>query len=436
MHGIALDETWTPEIVARALRKHLGLAWLDGDGRGPQGRWSFVACDWDAAHTVSLETGGANPLEAFRSLECSGDEIEVGPAEVPEWIGWISYDAAFYGNEKLTPRHPRSSNVPLLWWARYAAVYAYDAETRASFALGDSVEACDELIQKIRKGLSLSAPTAKVDQVTKEDGAPHVDRITRALHYIREGEIYQANLARRFEGRFAGDPLALQLAMRTASPVPFGFYLAADHATVIARTMECFLRWDGRTLESRPIKGTIARSGVRDAADAQALFSDEKERAEHSMIVDLMRNDLGRVAETGSVQVHDLLSVEPYAALSHLVSTVRCTTHEGVGVEEILRATFPPGSVTGTPKLRALQVIEELEACARGVYTGAVGTITRKGGLSLAVAIRTAVVERNAVSYFAGGGIVSASIPAKELAETELKARVFYDAIKNLTPTG
>ena len=435
MHAISLAEAWTPEIVARALQRRRGLAWLDGDGRGPQGRWSFVACDWQTVHSV-IAGPNADALRAFGDLECARDDADVGPVDVPEWIGWIAYDAAFYGNPKLIPEHPRSRTLPMLWWARYPALYTYDAETRASFVVGDNADVCNGLIQNVRDGLSLAAPEATVDRVAAEDGAAHVERVTRALSYIREGEIYQANLARRFEARFSGDPLALQLAMRAASPVPFGFYLAGQNATVISRTMECFLRWDGRTLETRPIKGTIARSGARDADDARALVSDDKERAEHSMIVDLMRNDLGRVAEIGSVKVHDLLSVEPYAALSHLVSTVRCKTREGVGIEEILRATFPPGSVTGTPKLRALQIIEELEACARGVYTGAVGTITRAGGMSLAVAIRTAVVEKGTVSYYAGGGIVSASIPAKELAETELKARVFYDALKTLTPIG
>lgn len=151
------------------------------------------------------------------------------------------------------------------------------------------------------------------------------------------------------------------------------------------------------------------------------------------MIVDLMRNDLGRIATIGTVEVEKPLLVEPFSGLYHLVSTVHCRTRDGVGLAEILEATFPPGSVTGAPKLRALEIIEELEQHPRGVYCGALGFIDRAGGLSLAVAIRTGVVRGGRVVYWAGGGIVEASDPARELAETELKARVFLDAVGSLT---
>jgi anthranilate/para-aminobenzoate synthase component I len=150
------------------------------------------------------------------------------------------------------------------------------------------------------------------------------------------------------------------------------------------------------------------------------------------MIVDLMRNDLARVAETGSVRVEAPFSVEPYARLSHLVTTVAATTRPDVGLVDVLRATFPPGSVTGAPKLAAMRAIEALEPEPRGVYCGAVGHVDQRGGLSLAVAIRTALVRGDAMHYFAGGGLVSASDPQREVAETELKARVFLDAIAEL----
>jgi anthranilate/para-aminobenzoate synthase component I len=150
------------------------------------------------------------------------------------------------------------------------------------------------------------------------------------------------------------------------------------------------------------------------------------------MIVDLMRNDLGRVAQVGSVHVPDVMTVEPFARLSHLVSTVACRTREGVTLREVLAATFPPGSVTGAPKLRAIDLIEQLEDTPRDVYTGALGFIDRAGGVSLAVAIRTALLEHGRVRYFAGGGIVEASRVEREIEETELKARVFFDALDAL----
>jgi anthranilate/para-aminobenzoate synthase component I len=150
------------------------------------------------------------------------------------------------------------------------------------------------------------------------------------------------------------------------------------------------------------------------------------------MIVDLVRNDLGRVAAIGSVQVEQRFAVEPFARLHHLVSTVACTTRPEVRASDILYATFPPGSVTGTPKLRAIETIAALEPVPRGIYTGALGFVDRAGGLSLSVAIRTAVVEGSEASYFAGGGIVEASQITREIAETELKARVFVDALRGL----
>jgi anthranilate/para-aminobenzoate synthase component I len=222
--------------------------------------------------------------------------------------------------------------------------------------------------------------------------------------------------------------------LRAASPVPLGFYYDDGARVVLARTMERFLRWQRatRALLARPIKGTIARSGERDRAEAETLRGDAKERAEHAMIVDLMRNDLGRVAEIGSVRVPEVMTVEPYAGLSHLVSTVECRTRRDVSLRGVLEATFPPGSITGTPKLSAIEIIERLESEPRDAYSGAVGFVDRTGGLSLAVAIRTAIVEAGQLRYFAGGGIVEASHVASEIAETELKARVLFDALRAL----
>ncbi|HKU44274.1 MAG TPA: anthranilate synthase component I family protein, partial [Polyangiales bacterium] len=261
----------------------------------------------------------------------------------------------------------------------------------------------------------------------------HARAIELALEHIARGDIYQVNLARRFWARYDGSPLALALAMRRESPVPLGMYFDDGRRAVVGRSMERFLRWQRseRRLETRPIKGTVARSG-RDLEEQSALLGDPKEHAEHAMIVDLMRNDLGRVAAVGSVRVEQRFAVEPFARLHHLVSTVACTTRPEVRASDILYATFPPGSVTGTPKLRAIETIAALEPVRRGIYTGALGFVDRAGGLSLCVAIRTAVVEAGVASYFAGGGIVEASDIAREIAETELKARVFVDALRAL----
>jgi para-aminobenzoate synthetase component 1 len=435
VHVEKIDESWSAKDVALALSSRSRLAWLDGDGTGRSGRWSFVGSDPDQVRAVHFyEEHATDPLEVLRGLSCARSPVAEMPTRVPEWIGFFAYDVGLRGRARVAASHTRDPNVPIAWWGRYDALFAIDQLTDVRYVVGDDAAACERLIARVAEGLANAPPVATMGAVVSEDGALHVKRVVAALHHIREGNIYQVNLARRFHAPYAGSPLALQLAMRDASAVPLGFYVDTGESCVISRTMECFLAWDGHRLVTRPIKGTIARSGAQDAVDATNLTKDDKERAEHSMIVDLMRNDLGRVAEAGSVVVRDLLTVEPYAALSHLVSTVECETRDDVSIEQILRATFPPGSVTGTPKVRAMQIIEELEPVARGVYTGAVGMIDRAGGFSLAVAIRTAVVHNDEVSYYAGGGIVSASDPVKELAETDLKARVFLDAAKKISP--
>jgi anthranilate/para-aminobenzoate synthase component I len=313
---------------------------------------------------------------------------------------------------------------------RYDALLATDHLTGDSFLVGDDEEA----VARLRSHLATEPQTpmaARVHNLSAADPDEHLAAIQRAMEHIAAGDIYQVNLARAWRAQLQGSPLALWEKMRTASPVPFGLYLDSGEQKVLARTMERFLRWDRKTreLSTRPIKGTIARSGRDDGVEASTLTGDHKERAEHSMIVDLMRNDLSRVAIPGTVAVENPLEVEPYRRLSHLVSTVRCTTQPDKTAADILEATFPPGSVTGAPKERAIEIIEELEPMSRGVYTGALGFLDRAGGLSFAVAIRTAIAREKELVYFAGGGLVEASVPEREVAETELKARVFLDAL-------
>ena len=317
---------------------------------------------------------------------------------------------------------------------RYPALLAIDHHDGEAWVLGDDRGSTDAFHRRL-DGLGERPPSRPaLGPVEVDDASEHREAIERALDYIGMGEVYEVNVARRWSASFEGDAVELWQAMRRASRVPLGMYLdGGDHA-VLACTMERFIYWDAesRTLVTRPIKGTIRREATDDGA-SQRLRADPKEQAEHSMIVDLMRNDLGRVAEIGTVKVDAPLIVEPFTGLYHLVSTVSCTTRPGVSLEAVLEATFPPGSVTGAPKIRALEIIEELEQHPRGIYCGALGFIDHAGGLSLAVAIRTAVVARGRVCYWAGGGIVEASDPDREVAETELKARVFLDAVAALS---
>jgi len=420
--------------VARRLSAEPGFAWLDSNrSEARDGRYSFLAA-WPSDE-IRIEFGAEAPFAALRGVGRPTDEVSPdGPraCEVPAWIGYIAYDAFWSAPVRGEPRFDRGRD-PIMLFRRYPALIAIDHEDDSAWVVGDSSDSCDAFRLRLAELTERQASIPSVGVIEVDAASKHREAIEQALDYIGMGEVYEVNVARRWSASFEGDALALWQAMRGASRVPLGMFLdGGDHA-VLACTMERFIHWDAKskTLVTRPIKGTIRREATDDGA-SQRLRADPKEQAEHSMIVDLMRNDLGRVAEIGTVKVEAPLIVEPFTGLYHLVSTVSCITRPDVSLEGILEATFPPGSVTGAPKVRALEIIEELEQHPRGVYCGALGFIDHDGGLSLAVAIRTATVAAGRVCYWAGGGIVEASDPDREVAETELKAKVFLDAVESL----
>lgn len=397
--------------VVRVLAARPGFAWLDGDG-SPRGERSFVLSD-----PVERRVASADPLGPFRDLVHE-------PGGHPRYVGYVPYEAAvaaFRG-------HPFEGS-PRTTLHRYDAVFAHDVRDPGVRIIADDDAALGRALARL-EGPFVRGDAAAGDLDAEADAAHHA-RIEAVLSAIAAGELYQVNLARRFEAPFEGSPFALAAALREASPVPFGFVFDDDARVILGRSMERFLAFDAatRALETRPIKGTIARGPEGAAA---ALASDPKEHAEHTMVVDLLRNDLGRVAEVGTVRVAEAYATEPYARLVHLVSSVRCVVREGLGAADVLAATLPPGSVTGTPKSRALRFIEALEAGTRGVYCGAYGYVAADGSFDFAVAIRTAVLESGRLAYHAGGGIVAGSEPERECAETELKTRVLREALDRL----
>jgi para-aminobenzoate synthetase component 1 len=246
--------------------------------------------------------------------------------------------------------------------------------------------------------------------------------VQRALAYIRAGDIYQVNLSQRFQAPCQEDPFDIYLRLRARSPAPFAAFLRYPDFAVLSSSPERYLRFDPATrqVETRPIKGTRPRSPDphEDLALARELLHSEKDRAENVMIVDLQRNDLGRVAETGSVRVTRLFEVESYSTVHHLVSTVEARLADGRDIVDLLCASFPGGSVTGAPKIRAMEIIDELEPVARGVYTGAIGYIGFQGPADLSIAIRTMVIKDGVASFSVGGGIVADSEPGLEYDET------------------
>ncbi len=240
--------------------------------------------------------------------------------------------------------------------------------------------------------------------------------IEKVKGYIERGDVYQINLTNRFDFELSSDPLDLFLGFYERQPVPYAFFLDTGDLYIISGSMELFLEKRANRIVSKPIKGT--------GKTPQEILSSEKEKAENLMITDMMRNDLGRVSRTGSVRVEELFKVERYRTLCQMHSTVVGETD--MGLPHILRETFPPASVTGAPKVRAVQVIEELEPHPRGYYCGAAGFVKGNGDFTLSVLIRTAYGGGSRLSYFAGCGIVWDSDPRRELEELHLKVKAFY----------
>ena len=255
--------------------------------------------------------------------------------------------------------------------------------------------------------------------------------IQRAKDYIAAGDIFQVNLSRRFEARISISAPELYLRLRRINPAPMAAYLGGGDFAIVSASPERFLQVRGDRVETRPIKGTRprGRSPDEDAALAQELLRSEKDAAELAMIVDLERNDLGRVCSYGTVRVTRPKALESFPTVHHLVATVVGRLHAGCDRTELLKATFPGGSITGAPKIRAMQIIDELEPTRRSVYTGAIGYLGFDGGMDLNIAIRTFLVQGDRAWFQAGGGIVADSQPESEYDETAQKARALIEAV-------
>lgn len=276
-----------------------------------------------------------------------------------------------------------------------------------------------EPVERARVPFRITAPLAS--NLARER---YATAFRRVLDYIHAGDCYQINLAQRFAAPAAGDPWLAYQALRVINPAPYAAYLNTPHGQILSASPERFLKLERGSVETKPIKGTRPRAGHPrvDAELAAELKASEKDRAENVMIVDLLRNDLSKNCELGSVKVTKLFEVESFATVHHLVSTVTGTLRQGRDALDLLRGCFPGGSITGAPKLRAMHIIEELEPDRRGVYCGAIGYIGCDGNMDLNIAIRTLVYAGGTIRFWAGGGIVADSRLEDEYQETFDKA--------------
>ncbi|MDP7570332.1 MAG: aminodeoxychorismate synthase component I, partial [Myxococcota bacterium] len=325
-------------------------------------------------------------------------------------------------------------------------VLAWDHEAGCAWAcaLGVGAEAergLDELVGWLAVPVS-AAPRRRPAEIFRNtraaptgfDEGAYVKAVDRVKHEIGAGNVYQANLSQRMERPFDADPWGLYRALRRINPAPFACYVELPELAVIGSSPERFLRVDlERWVESRPIKGTRPRGchAVQDAALRAELVASEKDRAENLMIVDLVRNDLGRVCETGSVGVPELLAIEEYATVFHLVSTVTGRLRKSCDALDLVRAAFPPGSMTGAPKIAAMRLLDRLEPVRRGLYAGAIGYLDARGSADLSVVIRTLFAQRGRALVHAGGGVVADSDPHAEWRESLDKALPLLAALED-----
>ncbi len=311
----------------------------------------------------------------------------------------------------------------------YLIVYADPTEPNAYWNAQDRLQT---LRRRLRQPVEIPYQTAtRVTPAQSQFGAEGFQQaVVRARDYIAAGDIMQVVISQRIAKPYEESPLSLYRALRTLNPSPYMFYYDFGDFHVIGASPEILVRQEGDTVTLRPIAGTRPRGATREADErlAEELLADPKEIAEHIMLLDLGRNDVGHVAETGSVRVTDRMTIERYSHVMHIVSNVEGRLKEGLSSMDVLRASFPAGTVSGAPKVRAMEIIDELEPVKRGVYSGAVGYLSFQGDMDLAIAIRTALIKDGMLYVQAGAGIVADSVPESEWQETQNKARAVLRA--------
>jgi anthranilate synthase component 1 len=358
------------------------------------------------------------------------------------WALYLGYELAAEVEPRL--KLPRT---PLPWVAfavRTQAALVYDFPSGRAFAVAEegASEALEELLvdatAAARDEAGFMAAAAREDRgalleaVREEDPRAYLERVRRAKEYIRAGDIYQANLSRPWELAIHDARVAtLYERLCAANPAPFAALAQRQGVAILSSSPERLVRVSGQRIDTRPIAGTRPRTGTpgQDVREMTALAAHPKERAEHIMIVDLERNDLGRLCEAGTVRVDELMSIESYTHVHHIVSNVSGMLRADVTPIGALRAVFPGGTITGCPKFRCMQIIAELEAAGRGAYTGSLGFLTRAGDMDLNILIRTMTLSGERLSFRAGAGIVADSDPQRELEETRAKARGLLAAL-------
>lgn len=441
-----------PLAVFAALKdRPYSLFFDSADPTHPAGRYSFIA--FHPVEIVESKDGIITVTNRENQLSFRGDSFALLADRLEAWgldahsrdnlppfqggaAGMFGYDLV-RGIERLPERALADSDMPDMAVGIYTQVVAFDLAKRQSWHIAHAPDEAAfrvhrAALERILEG-SPGVPVFRdVDsQWTASDSrSVYEGKVRKVIEYIRSGDIFQANLSQRFDAPLPSgfDPFAHYCALRAVNPAPFAAYMNFGGVKIASASPERFLSLRERVVETCPIKGTRPRSDDPhiDGLHRNALENSVKDRAENIMIVDLLRNDLSKVCEDHSIEVTDLCRIESFAQVHHFVSTVTGVLRADLGPVDLLRACFPGGSITGCPKIRAMEIIEELEPARRGPYCGALGYIGFNGAMDSAIAIRTLVYSRGSVSFNVGGGIVANSDPAEEYAETLAKAEGIF----------
>ena len=410
-----------------------------------QGRWDMLLAANGDSLTLRRDgsTRRADGSDAGDDFLLALDEAwrrERIAREEPRWPfhgGWalfLSYELAAQVEPVLRlPAAPGA--LPVALALRCPAAVLRDRATGDCVALAESGQ--EAMLGAIASDIAAAAGTTESRwrppaELIEDDPARFTAGVGRILEYLAAGDVFQVNLSRAWRAEFEGrlDPADMYAQLRRANPSPFAGLFAGDGWAVASSSPERLVSVRGDVVETRPIAGTRPRfEGDDDAARIRELVGHPKERAEHVMLIDLERNDLGRVCVPGSVEVDELMSVESYAHVHHIVSNVRGRLRAGATPGETIRAVFPGGTITGCPKVRCMQIIAELEGVGRGAYTGAMGWLNRDGDLDLNILIRSGEIEDKTLRFRTGAGIVADSDPQRELDETHAKARGMLRAL-------
>jgi para-aminobenzoate synthetase component 1 len=422
-----------------------GLLFLDSALRHETlGRYSFIAADpvhrlvtRGDATTIDGVPFEGSPFVAIAHL-LERYPLEQVPGLPPFQTGLAGqFGYGLRHHVEAVPAHARSDHgFPDLELGWYDVVVAVDHRDSSAFVFagGEQAEARTQwALGRLNGQARFPAPDWEIEPAPDLSADQHRRAVRRTIDYIEAGDIYQANITQRFQADLPEgfDRLALYDELRRQNPATFAAFIDFGATALLSSSPERFLKVEGGVIETRPIKGTRPRGSnpALDAALARELQASEKDRAENLMIVDLLRNDVGRVAKLGSVQVPVLIGLETYATVHHLVSVVTAALDDGKSAVDLLQAAFPGGSVTGAPKIRAMQIIAELEPTERGPYCGAIGYLSAGGAMDTNIVIRTMLIDRGRITFQVGGGIVADSDPQAEWEESLTKAKALIQTL-------